>query len=121
MTTSNRGSLLALDAFASEESLRVYIYKCAMKFPGRSPRYATMDLVASAFLNFIKGERWRLDALDTALEQTSRCTTVEVVLEKAQAIVDWVQSEPVIPADAKTLDEVTEKPIVRKKAGATKK
>jgi hypothetical protein len=124
MTTSDRGSLLALDVFANEESLRVHIYKCAAAFPGKSTKYKTTDSVASAFLEFVEGVGWRLDALTAVLEQVGRNATVDSVLERAQEIVDWVVSEPAAVADAKTPSAITDQPATTKpvkKVGATKK
>jgi hypothetical protein len=120
---SNSTSLLELDVFASAESLRVYMYKRAVPFQGRSLKFVTVGSVASAFLNFVGGERWRLEVLDAALERTSRNTTVEGVLEKAQEIADWVKPKPPPPPppSAKgTLDDVTSS-TTKKKAGAKKK
>ncbi len=116
-------SLLELDALTSEESLRVHMYKCAMTFQSKSTEYPTVDSIASAFFDFVKGERWRLEVLDVALHRVSRHTTVESALKKAQEIADWVKPAPPPPPPPTgngTLDEITS-PTTKKKAGVTKK
>jgi hypothetical protein len=120
---SSSTSLLELDVFASEESLRVYMYKRALPFRGKSKQFLTLDSVASAFLDFVGGERWRLEALDTVLQRSSMRTTVEVVLEGAQEIADWVKPKPPPPPPPSgegTLDDVTS-PTTKKKVEAKKK
>jgi len=85
------GSLLALDSFASEESIRVAAYGRALDFSTVVAEPQPPDFIAAKFVEFIGGERWRLDALDVAIRRTNRPTNLDRLLMLADEIVAWVQ------------------------------
>jgi len=94
--SSDYGSLLALDSFASEESLRVAAYGRALTYLQHATAKASPEAVASRFVAFVGVERWRLDALDLAILRADRRMSVDRLMESAEKIVRWVQPEPVV-------------------------
>ena len=69
---SNRGSLLGLDRYATEESIRVAVYGRALEFSKIMKRTPPVEEIAEAFIAFVGGEGWRLDVLDVALGNADR-------------------------------------------------
>ena len=118
--TSDRGSLLALDSFSSEESLRVAAYTRASLLPAESAR---TEEAAEMFIKFIGGERWRVEVLDAAMGTVNRYTTAKAVVEIAEKIAEWVSPAPVIAREVPTdPDPAPEKPTTSlHKKGSTKK
>jgi hypothetical protein len=93
---SDRGSLLALDSFASEESLRVAAYARALVYRRNTTKPLDAEVIAERFVSFIGGQRWRLDALDTAIENAGRRANLDKLISSADKIVAWVcPPEPV--------------------------
>ena len=108
---SDYGSLLALDSFASEASLRVAAYGRALEVCKKMRRPPPAESIASSLVDFVKGERWRLDALDVALKHAGMGSTVETLIEKANEIAAWAKPDVVVesaPADPETpISEIT--------------
>ncbi len=88
--SASLGSLMALDALASKKSVRVAAYARAMRTHHRMG--ADVETVAAAFVDFIGGPSWRLEALDVVLESPTH--SLESLLTRAEAIVEWVTREP---------------------------
>lgn len=110
--TSDWGSFLELDSFVSEESLRVAMYERALTVRNANPKAGTTEEIASCFIDFVKGERWRFDALNVALKSINRTVTVDTLIEKADKVVAWVESEPEIEIPEPAQKKVT----IRKKS-----
>lgn len=91
---SDYGALLALDSFATEESVRVAVYDRAMKVASAAGDHSKTIRAAELFLTFVEGKRWRLDILDVALRRSSKHSPAEIVVEKAEDIAEWVESKP---------------------------
>jgi hypothetical protein len=89
--TTDYTSLLSLDSFADEESVRVAVYDRAMKVEGGT--HEVIERNADLFLAFVKDARWRLDVLDVALRRSSARCSAAFVLEKAEAIAAWVETQ----------------------------
>lgn len=104
--TSEYGSLFALDSFASVESVRVAVYSRALAVANTLARPPATEAIANIFLDFVKDDRWRLDALDVALKRADRHTTVEKLIAKATEIADWATADVDIQTPAEpTLTE----------------
>ncbi len=115
------GSLLALDSFASEESLRVAAYARALEFIRAGTSGMAPGPIAEGFFEFVGSEKWRLDVLDVALKHANRRDTLEILLEKADKIAAFVKNPPEPePVAAKAPAKVSKK-IASKKIGGQKK
>lgn len=112
------GSLLALDALASEESIRVALYGRAMEMHKRMSNPIKVELIAEAFVRFVKNERYKLDALDIALRFAGRRTPVETLIAQATEIVRWAKPPVAAQPQPQTSDPVV---VRKKKIGARKK
>jgi hypothetical protein len=121
--SSDYGSLLSLDSFASEESIRVAAYSRALAVRQQIQRPPLADQIATAFIDFVGDERWRLDALDVALRYAHMRSTVESIIEQANEVSAWAK----LPAQAKPDDPTigsgsgTEPKATVKKTGGPKK
>lgn len=89
--TTTYGSLLALDSFASEESLRIAAYGRALKLSKAVRTAPSVELVAARFIDFVSDERWRLDALDVALSTIDRGADLDRLMKIAEEIADWAK------------------------------
>jgi len=96
MTGDDLLSLLSLDSFASDESARVAVYGRAMRFCADTARPTPTEEVADAMAAFVDGQRWRLEALDVALDKQNRRSSLEHLLESAGAICAWVTADPAV-------------------------
>ena len=112
------GSLLALDAFASEQSIRVAVYARAMDLRRTISRPPPVEEIADNFLAFVKGDRWRLEALDVALRQRDHRSTVASMIESAGRVVAWAR--PAIEPTARAGKPATVKKSTSKKTGRKK-
>lgn len=91
---SDRESLLALDSFATEESLRVAVIRRAMKLSILTLReQAAKEVIADSFIAFVSGQRWRLDVLDAALEYAGARTSLDRLMKSANEIAEWVRPD----------------------------
>ena len=90
MTTAYE-SLLALDSFTSEESVRVSVYSRALTLMGKGTAPEPANVIAGKFLKFVKGQRWRMEALDVALHYATRRSRSDDIIRKANEIVSWVE------------------------------
>jgi len=111
--STERESLLALDAFATRESIRVAVYHRAVTLAQAASNHEVAAEFAEAFLDFVDDERWKLDALDIALKRSNPRSNAENIIDKAQKIADWVKPEDRILK----LDELDDTP----KKGTKKK
>lgn len=115
--TSGYGSLLALDSFASEESIRVAAYGRALEFSKMSKYTPDVAEIAACFVGFVGNERWRLDVLDVALSNIDRNFSVDRLIAMANEIADWAklpEPEPE-PESEPEPAKVTRKVEARKK------
>ena len=109
---SDRGSLLSLDSVSSEEQIRLAIYDRALSLHKITKKSPGVTAIAESFVEFVRGERLRLDALDLAFQHADRFTSADRLLDRAEKIVAWA-APPVEPVAA---DLTTTKKTSKKKA-----
>ncbi len=103
--SSDFGSLLALDSFTSEQAIRVAVYGRAILLRTKIGRPPSAESIASDFVDFVKGERWRLDALDVALKYADRRSSVETLIARASEIVAWADPSVAVRSEEETANE----------------
>jgi len=118
---ADRGSILALDSFSGEESIRVAAYDRALTLKALARRAPSVASIASSILEFVQGEGWRMNAIDVAVRHANRHTGIEDLIAKAKEITDWAAPpvEVVTPPPATERTEsasVASKPVARGKA-----
>jgi hypothetical protein len=94
MSSDNLGSLLALDSLSSEESVRVALYARAKRVADAQMLTHQVESIADAFVKFVGGASWRMDALDVVLATTGRRESVDLILKKTSAVIAWVTGIP---------------------------
>lgn len=97
--TTDLASLLALDAYTSEEVLRVAAYDRALQLTKLVVRPSPVDAVATRIVGFVRGECWRMSVVDVALKYADRHTSIDALIEKAEEIAAWAKP-PVAPTPA---------------------
>ena len=114
---SDRGSLLALDTGAGEESIRVAVYDRALTLKSLSRQAQTAEEMGERFVAFARGERYRLEALDVALRHASIRSTAETIIASAEKIANWAAppAPPVVVAIPSEPKLAPKKKVTRKK------
>ena len=118
--TTGYGSLLALDSFASDESLRVAAYARALKLHRTNPKARNPKEIAEKFIEFVKGDRWRLDALDVVLQLSGRKSDVDGILQQANEIAEFVTAAPAPETEPKVDESAAGKPATGTKSTSKK-
>ena len=77
-----------------EQTVRVAVYDRAMTMYRLLARAPSVEAIAETFLNFVQGQRWRIDALDVAIKHTGRGNTIETLVQKAEQIAKWAVPKP---------------------------
>ncbi len=84
-------SLLALDAYATEESLRVAAYDRAMTLKMLAAHSPPAEEIAESIIDFVQGEYWRMGAVDVALKYADRRASIKSLIARAGEIIKWVE------------------------------
>ena len=92
--SSDYTALLALDSMTSENMLKVAVYERAVQLHQLMARKIPIEEIASRFLEFAKGERWRLAVLDTVFLRVDRKTTLDRIIEYANEAAEWIDPKP---------------------------
>jgi len=124
----NYSSLLALDAMASEKSIRIAVYDRALMLHGamKLKVQVSIEEIANQILEFVGGERHRLEAVDVSMKRMHRQNRIEDVLTRAEKIAEWAEEEQGgssvddFASDPGPAEPASE-PVVIKKKTTTKK
>ncbi len=115
-------SLLALDAYTTEEALRIAAYDRAMTLKTLAESSPPAKEIAESIIDFVQGDYWRMGAVDVALKYADRRTSIKSLIAKAGEIAKWAKPpvEVAAPepqrADQRTDDERRTQPAAQKKS-----
>ena len=111
-------ALLALDSMASEKSVRIAVYDRAFFLFEMMVKKTSVEEIADQIIEFVGGEKHRLEAFDVALKRMNRRQRMEALIEKAEEIAAWAGKE----TGESSLDDFPDDPptatkkVIRKKA-----
>ena len=101
-----------LDLLVGESSLRVASYARALELAKKVYPQLDTEAAAELFVDFVSGERWKLDVLSMVIGAAHRRSTAATVLESAEKISRWVEREE--PEALAAVPEVIAEPDPRR-------
>ena len=107
-------SLLALDAYTTEEALRIAAYDRAMTLKTLAESSPPAKEIAESIIDFVQGDYWRMGAVDVALKYADRRTSIESLIAKAGEIAKW--AKPPVEAVVAEPQRTETQPAAQKKS-----